>query len=366
MELQLPEKDLKIKLDISTQKQPEITIGIPVLNEEEHIGRVVKGFLSSSYPNIKEILIADGGSTDSTKEIIKSISEEDSRVKLIDNPGRFQSFGLNEMIEVAEGEVFLRADGHCIYQDDYVEKTVETLLKEGVRNAGGSQRYVAKNNVQAGISIAVKSLLGNGGAKYMDESYAGFADTVFLGCFWTKDLKKLKGYNTSNITNQDSELNLRLIENFGECIYVSPEVKSWYFPRDSFWTLLKQYFRYGRGRLLTKIKHPEMSPIRGLLPFIFVCFLIFYAFGDLLTPTNYFFTSFLTVLIAVLLVESLRIVIKTDRKFIEETWKGEKSPPSKLSRWGNTVISIVLMQIAHFSGFLYQLIRKSVFRVKGW
>lgn len=327
---------------------------------------MVKGFLNSSYPNIKEILIADGGSGDRTQEIVKRISNQDHRVRLLDNPGRFQSFGLNEMIEVAQGEVFLRADGHCIYQDDYVEKTVEALLRDGVKNAGGSQRYVAKNNVQAGISLAVKSFLGNGGAKYMDESYVGFADTVFLGCFWTEDLKKLNGYNTRNITNQDSELNLRLIENFGECIYVSPEVKSWYFPRDSFLSLFKQYFRYGRGRFLTKIEHPEISPVRGLLPFIFVCLLLFYAIWDLFSSTNYFFASFLTVLVAVLLIESMRIVVKTDRKFKEEIWQGEKRSPSKFSRWVHTVISIVLMQIAHFSGFSYQLIRRVIFRVKGW
>lgn len=270
------------------------------------------------------------------------------------------------MIEVAQGEVFLRADGHCIYQEDYIEKTVEALLTPGVKNAGGSQRYVARNNVQAGISIAVKSFLGNGGAKYMDESYRGFADTVFLGCFWSEDLKKLKGYNTDNITNQDSELNLRLIEKYGDCIYVSPEVKSWYFPRDTFLTLFKQYFRYGRGRLLTKVKHPEMSPVRGLMPFIFVFFLIIYALLDLVSASNYFFVSFLTVLIVVLLTESVRIVLKTDKKFLGEMWQGEEPPPSKFSRWTHTVISIVLMQVAHFSGVLYQLVRSVVLRVKGW
>lgn len=327
---------------------------------------MIEGFLRSSYTNIKEILIADGGSEDRTKEIVSRISVRDPRVKLLENPGRFQSYGLNAMIEVAQGKVFLRADGHCIYQDNYVEKAVEALLKPGVKNAGGSQRYVAENNVQAGISIAVKSFLGNGGAKYMDENYEGFADTVFLGCFWTEDLKKLKGYNTRNITNQDSELNLRLIEKFGECIYVSPEVKSWYYPREAFIKLFKQYFRYGRGRLLTKAEHPKMSPIRGILPFIFVCFLIFYAAFDLLSETNYLFPSFLTILIIVLFAESIRVVLKTDQKFIEEIWQGDKEPVSKFSRGVYTVISIVIMQIAHFSGVLYQLVRRLVFRVKGW
>jgi hypothetical protein len=109
-----------------------------------------------------------------------------------------------------------------------------------------------------------------------------------------------------------------------------------------------------------------MSPVRGLLPFTFVFFLIFYALFDLVSATNYFFVSFLTVLIVILLAESLRIVLKTDKKFLGEMWQGEKPPPSKFSRWAHTVISIVLMQLAHFSGVLYQLVRSVILRVKGW
>lgn len=351
---------------INTAKQPDLTIGIPVLNEEEHIERVVKGFLQSSYPSIVEILIADGGSTDRTQEVVKELSESDSRVKLIHNPEKFQSFALNKMIEAAEGEIFLRADGHCIYDDKYIEKNVEALLQPSVKNAGGAQRYVAENSVQAGIALAVNSFLGNGGAKYMDENYEGFADTVFLGCFWTKDLRKLGGYNTRNITNQDSELNLRLAEHFGECIYVKPDIKSWYYPRETYLKLFRQYFRYGRGRFLTKAEHPKISPIRGLLPFLFICFLGVYAIFDLLSPHNYFFISFLTILIGILLGESIRTVIKTKQNFKDEIWQADSKPPGIISRWMNTVVSIVTMQFAHFSGFSYQLVKRVIFRIDGW
>ena len=77
----------------------------------------------------------------------------------------------------------------------------------------------------------------------MKDSYNGFADTVFLGCFWTQDLKKLDGFSEINITNQDSELNLRLLEEHGPCIRVSSDIKCWYYPRSSFKGLMTGMFQ---------------------------------------------------------------------------------------------------------------------------
>lgn len=346
--------------------KPTVTIGIPVLNEEDHIERVVSGFLATSYPNLKEILIADGGSTDRTREIVQKLSHQDNRVKLLENPEKYQSYALNRMIAEAEGEIFLRADGHCLYQEDYLEKNIEVFLKSGAKNVGGAQRYVADNSVEAGTALAVKSFLGNGGAKYMDEQYEGFADTVFLGCFWTEDLREIGGFNTKNITNQDSELNLRLIETFGESVYVSPKIKSWYYPRDSYGKLFKQYFRYGRGRFLTKVLHPKSSPIRGLTPFLFICSLIIYLIADLLTETNLYFSGVAIFLGAVVLLETLRIVLSNRKKFEQENWTGEGKRPNIVSLWLHAVLSVLVMQIGHFSGFFYQLLRKVLLRVKGW
>lgn len=270
------------------------------------------------------------------------------------------------MIERAEGEVFLRADGHCIYQGDYLERSVEALLRTEGKNVGGAQRYVAETPVQAGIAIAVKSLLGSGGAKYMDENYEGYADTVFLGCFWTRDLKEIEGFNTENITNQDSELNLRLYEYFGESIYVSPDIKSWYYPRNSYTGLFRQYFRYGRGRFLTKSLHPKSSPVRGLIPFVFICFLMIYGIVDLATESSWYFPSFALLLGLFFIGESLRVVFSTNTKFKQEIWQSDKTHPGLLSRWIHVVVSLVIMQVAHFSGFSFQLLKRLLSGKKGW
>lgn len=345
---------------------PSVTIGIPVLNEEEHIERVIKGFLNSDYEPLVEILVADGGSTDNTCAIINEIAGQDERVILIHNPEHYQSHALNKMIDQARGEVFLRADGHCVYEDDYLTKNLEVFLETKARNAGGAQRNVAQNRVQAGIAIAGMSFLGNGGARYMDENYEGFADTVFLGCFWTRDLKMIGGFSTDHVTNQDSELNLRLTEHFGPCVYVSPHIKSWYYPRSSYLELFKQYFRYGRGRCQTILQHPANLQKRGLSPFLFLLFMLGYGLAELITLGDLYYVEVVTVLTGIVLGETLRVTVTQKKKFEQDIWKGKGKSPGLLFLWAGSVTSILTMLFAHFSGFAYQFIRKVIGRVKGW
>lgn len=345
---------------------PSVSIAIPAFNEEKHIRRVVESFLSTNYPNLVEILIADGQSTDRTREIVAELTEQDKRVKLVDNPEKYQSFGLNHMINIAEGEIFLRADGHCHYMEDYVERCVSVMLKTGARNVGGAQRYMAKNRIQAGIAFAVKSLLGNGGAKYMDIQYSGYADTVFLGCFNTTDLREIGGFNTENVTNQDSELNLRLIEKHGPTVYISSEIKSWYYPRDTFFKLFKQYFRYGRGRFLTRTLHPKSSPIRGMIPFLSLFILTLYTLTDAIFSINLFSIEILGVLALIVFIESFRVVLAKRLIFKNEIWNKEDGRPGTISNVLTTVISLVLMQFGHFFGFLFQMVKSGFNFKKGW
>lgn len=358
------------RIDISEllriTEHPSVTVAIPVYNEEKHIRRVVEGFLATGYPNLVEILIAVGECEDRTREIVEEISEIDPRVKLIDNPDKYQSHGLNRMIDIAKGEIFLRADGHCHYKEDYIEKCVSVMLETGARNVGGAQRYMAQNRVQAGIALAVKSILGNGGAKYMNEQYQGYADTVFLGCFRTSDLRTIGGFNTQNVTNQDSELNLRLNERYGSTIYISPEIISWYSPRETFFKLFKQYFKYGRGRFLTTTLHPKNSPIRGMIPFLSLFTLLIYSMIDVFTDQSLYSVQIIGALSLVLVAESIRVVLSKTNSFKNKIWTSYQHRPSILSNIITTTLSLGLMQFGHFSGFLYQFFKSGFSLIKRW
>ena len=53
-------------------------------------------------------------------------------------------------------------------------------------------------------------------------------------------------------------------------MYLSRDVVVHYYPRTSFRTLARQYFRYGQGRARTILKHRRLTSLRGAIPFLAV------------------------------------------------------------------------------------------------
>ena len=119
---------------------------MPALNEEKSIYKVIDSLITGvSNVNISQILVADGGSCDLTRDIVYNLSLNDLRVKLIENPFRIQSHGLNEILRYCTADIILRADAHCIYDHGYVDRCVSALINSGARNVGGCQRFVANS-----------------------------------------------------------------------------------------------------------------------------------------------------------------------------------------------------------------------------
>jgi succinoglycan biosynthesis protein ExoA len=249
---------------------PLVTIAMPAYNEEKFIEACIQSVQAQDYPADRiEILVADGRSVDRTREILAELAIDDPRIRVIDNPERLQAAGLNKLIREARGDIVVRMDVHCEYAPSYVRKCVETMEKTGADNVGGAQRARAKSAFQRALCAALTSPLGVGGAGYRDASKEGFVDTVFLGAFRRKIFESIGLYDPRAITNEDAELNQRLLESGGK-IYLSKEIEVHYYPRDSFKTLAKQYYKYGRGRARTLLKLGRFPTIRPAIPFLMV------------------------------------------------------------------------------------------------
>ncbi len=349
---------------------PSVSIAIPALNEAAHIERLIRGFLAARYPNLTEIIVADGGSTDGTQEIVKSISDADPRVELIHNSQTIQAAGLNLILERASGDVFLRADAHCRYAEDYVERCVDTLLQTEAINVGGAQRFVAESAFQAGVALASRSPLGSGGACYRDPDFDGNVEAVYLGCFWRRAVLEVGGYSLK-ATNEDAELNLRLLERFSVgkdgdsssrgALYTSSAIKVWYYPRKSGWELCRQYFRYGRGRCQTVLAHPASSPLRGVLPFLFLSGVGLMVLADLLLLSGWLHTRELVLAgLALPFLEGLRVALRGRGSFETEFWRGTGKAPSLSSRAFTCGAVLLTQPVAHFLGFGYQALQAAV------
>lgn len=251
--------------------RPFVTLVMPSYNEEHYIEECLNSLLQQDYPAEQvEILVADGGSQDQTREIIARIAEKNPRVRLLDNSEhRIQSYGMNLAIRESKGELILVVDVHAEYAGNYVSKLVEVFEKTGADAAGGAQRAKFRTGFQKALCAALGSPLGVGGAAYRSAEKEGWVDTVFPGAFRRETLEKVGLYDTNAITNEDAELFQRILESGGR-VYLSREVVVHYYPRKNLRLLAKQYFKYGDGRARTLLIHKGFPVIRPLIPFLSV------------------------------------------------------------------------------------------------
>ena len=254
------------------RSSPLVSIVVPCRNEAGHIDVCLRSILSQeelSGGRGFEVLVADGLSDDGTREAILERVAHDQRLRLIDNPGRIVSTGLNAAVRAARGEIIIRMDAHTEYASDYVCQCVAVLTESGADNVGGPACTRAEGTMQRAICAAYHSPFSVGGARFHDPSYEGELDTVVYGCWRTETLLRLGLFDEELERNQDDELNLRLSLSGGR-LWQSPRIKSWYRPRSSLKALFKQYLQYGYWKVRVIQKHGRPASLRHLVPVVLV------------------------------------------------------------------------------------------------
>lgn len=249
---------------------PRISITVACRNEAKHIRSFLDSLMAQDLDGIDwEVIVADGTSDDGTREILEEYCETRSNVRVISNPGRIVSTGLNSAIRMARGEVILRMDAHTSYAPDYCRRCLETLLQTGAGNVGGPARTRTKGAIADAVAAAYHSRFSTGGGRFHDVNYEGWVDTVPYGCWKKETLLRIGLFDETLVRNQDDELNLRL-ERSGVRIWQNPRIVSWYSPRASISGLFRQYFQYGFWKVAVIHKHRIPASWRHLVPIGFV------------------------------------------------------------------------------------------------
>ncbi len=243
---------------------PRVSVVMPCYNEEKFIKKSIESLVDDYFIKNCEIIVVDGMSSDRTKDIVQSLIKQGLRLKLLENKKRLQAYGLNQGISEAEGEIIVRADAHCLYPSGYVKKCVDLLETIGASNVGGVMLPQGTRMVQKAIALAMQHPVGVGNSRFHLGNFSGYVDTVYLGTFWKKLFNEIGLYDT-NKTNEDAELNLR-ISKAGKKVYLDSSIKVIYFPRESLKKLAVQYFKYGRARYYTILKHRKITSLRQLGP----------------------------------------------------------------------------------------------------
>ena len=252
-----------------TQDSEEATTGplivIPCLNEAGHIGSVLAAILSDPIANRSLIVVADGGSSDGTQQVVADIASSSPQVRLMHNPGRIQSAGLNLAVCTFGDDRtwLLRMDAHAEYPEHFASKIIMEAQRQGAQSVVVSMRSVGVSCFQRAAAAAQNTRLGTGGAAHRMGAKSGWVEHGHHALMQIEAYRRVGGYDEGLATNEDVDLDLRLGA-VGAKIWLSVENEIGYYPRSTASALWRQYFRIGMGRGSTFLKHRYRPQLRQL------------------------------------------------------------------------------------------------------
>ena len=254
----------------------EVSVIVPVLNEENYISEFLDSVIKQDYDKSKmEVILVDGVSTDNTRKIILDYCKKYSFIYAFTNKQRKIPNALNIGISKSKGTYIVRMDAHTYYYPDYISQCVNLIKSTGYQNVGGPTVVGFKSYIQKIIAAAHYSPFAFGGGKQHDVNYEGLTDTVSFGIFNRDYVLSLGMYDENIQFAEDDDLNFRIKENGGS-IFISPKIKFIYYPRNSFKSLFIQYFKYGLWKVAVIKKHKRPARLSHMIPVCFVLFLMIF------------------------------------------------------------------------------------------
>lgn len=254
---------------LTKSDQVDISVLVPVLNEERHIRETVAAMQVQRFDGTFELLFADGGSGDRTREILLELAASDPRIRVLDNPRRRTASGLNVCLREARGEFVARMDAHTYYADRYLAAGVERLRRGDTEWVSGPAVPRPVGVISCAVGLALASWLGRGGSRKwnddLDSAEERDLDTGVFGGVWRRErVLDAGGWDERWPINQDSEMASRFLRR-GARLVCLPEMAGHYVPRDSLTGLARQYYRYGYYRARTFRRHPQSMRLSHLI-----------------------------------------------------------------------------------------------------
>jgi succinoglycan biosynthesis protein ExoA len=248
-----------------------ISVISPMYNEASNIEHFVADLAAQDFQGAVELIVADGASTDGSLNLLQAAAGAAGiAVRVVDNPRRWVSPGLNACIAIARGDLIVRLDFHARYPPDYLRLCALAAQETGGWNVGG--RLVPDGQTPTERAIACAMDVPFGGIGWTRAASANTrveVDTVTFGAFPPDVFRRVGGFDETLVRNQDDELNLRIRLAGGRTI-LDPAIVVRYRPRGSLAGVWRQYHEYGFWKVPVMLKHKRVLSLRSLAPLAFV------------------------------------------------------------------------------------------------
>jgi glycosyltransferase involved in cell wall biosynthesis len=235
----------------------------------------LQSIVDSGYDkNLLEVFVADGLSTDNSKQIIQQFLAENSWIHFIENVNQTTPYALNAGIKKSTSDVVIILGAHSEIYPDFISQNIFYLNKYPECGCvGGYLENVYENETAEIVGAAMSSVFGVGNANFRIPDKEGFVDTVAFGAYRKEVFEKIGLFDEVLTRNQDDDFNFRVTK-VGYKIFLSPTIRCKYYVRASYQKLYRQYKQYGYWKVYLNKKHRAFLSVRQLIPFLFVSFLL--------------------------------------------------------------------------------------------
>jgi cellulose synthase/poly-beta-1,6-N-acetylglucosamine synthase-like glycosyltransferase len=238
---------LKNKASRGEDSLPGVSIIVPTLNSESTIDECLRSILELDYPKqLLEVIMIDGGSTDSTIERAKTYP-----VKLVHsqlNPPE----AYNLVLKSVDNEIIGLIDSDAKVEKRWLRKLVEHLDDPKVAGASGTVETWNRDKL-------VPKVIGY----ELSYRYRRLPNTVERVATMNLLLKKkvtmeIGGFDEALPTQYDTDIGARLAQ-AGYRIAFDPEAICYHFHRPTLRTFFKQQYKYGQNTWKLYFKHPKLA-----------------------------------------------------------------------------------------------------------
>lgn len=230
----------------------------PVLNERASIGALLDALLAQTRPP-DEIVIADGGSTDGTREILEQRAAADARIRWVDGPGGI-SENRNVAIRAASHEIIACTDAGCVPTPQWLEEIVKPFAA-GERFVAGFFRPVGPTVASTSAGVAIMTVL----EEVQPEHYLPAGNSqAFLKSAW----ERVGGFPEGMRAAEDTLFGERMsVKGFKP--FFAPRALVHWSPPPSISAMVRKSFRWGfedgRARLRGGVYRKTILVYWGLL-----------------------------------------------------------------------------------------------------
>ena len=145
-----------------------ISVIIPAYNVEHYIKYSIESVLQQTYQDL-ELIVVDDGSTDSTYEVCKAVSEREPRIKFVRQENKGVSVARNTGIRAAQGDYIMFVDGDDIISPYCLEHLLNDFGKDAAAVIGDIARIRTYDYAFTNEKPAKQALLGNESLKLLLE-----------------------------------------------------------------------------------------------------------------------------------------------------------------------------------------------------